>query len=91
VGKENITHSKNLHTRVMIRRIRIQGLFSVCTGFDGYLIVGDERFVLALDKWWGANPSLEFGWVEILNIFCALILVWIKFCMEILSRKGAIK
>ena len=35
-----------MHTRVMMRRIRIQGLLSVCMGFDGYLIVGDERFVL---------------------------------------------
>jgi len=36
VGKEKITHSKNMHTRVMMSRIRIQGLFSVCMGFDGY-------------------------------------------------------
>jgi len=50
VGKEKITHSKNMHTRVMMRRIRIQGLLSDCMGFDGYLIVGDERFVHALDN-----------------------------------------
>ena len=36
VGKEKITHSKNMHTRVMMRRIRIQGLLSDCMGFDGY-------------------------------------------------------
>ena len=44
-GKEKITHSKNMHTRVMMSRIRILGLLSDCMGFDGYLIVGDERFV----------------------------------------------
>jgi len=35
VGKEKITHSKNMHTRVMMSRIRIQGLLSDCMGFDG--------------------------------------------------------
>ena len=46
-GKEMIDHNRSMHTRVMISRIRIQGLLSDCMGFDGYLIVGDERFVPA--------------------------------------------